>query len=265
VTAPQHRACANAGSADPEIPEGTEMVDDRARGAARRHGRGDAPRRDVFVMGEEVAEYQGAYKITQGLLDEFGAKRVIDTPITEHGFTGIGVGAALAVCAHRRVHDLQLRHAGDRPDHQLRRQDALHVRRPDGRAHRLPRPNGAAARVGAQHSQDYAAWYSHIPGLKVVMPYSAADAKGLLKAAIRDPEPGDLPRKRDPLRPDLRGAGAGRFRAALRQGAVWREGTDVTLVSFGIGMTYALEAAEELAKDGIEAEVIDLRTCARWT
>jgi pyruvate dehydrogenase E1 component beta subunit len=220
---------------------------------------------DVFVMGEEVAEYQGAYKITQGLLDEFGAKRVIDTPITEHGFTGIGVGAAWRAAAHRRVHDLQLRHAGDRPDHQLGRQDALHVRRPDGRAHRVPRPQrrGGPRRRPAQ------------PGLRRLVfpcsgpegrqPYSAADAKGLLKTAIRDPNPVifleneilygqtfDVPKLDDFVLP------FGKARSA-------REGTDVTIVSFGIGMTYALEGGRQLAGDGHRGEVIDLRTCARWT
>ena len=185
-------------------------------------------------MGEEVAEYQGAYKVTQGLLQEFGARRVVDTPITEHGFAGVGVGAALdGPAADRRVHDLQLRHAGDRPDHQLGRQDALHVRRPDGlRRSCSAGPNGAAARVGAQHSQDYAAWYSHVPGLKVVSPYTAADAKGLLKA--RDPrsEPGDLPRERDPLRPVLRrcrSSTTSSCRSARR--ASTAPGKDVTIVS----------------------------------
>ncbi len=216
---------------------------------------------DVFVMGEEVAEYQGAYKITQGLLQEFGASRVIDTPITEHGFAGVGVGAAMAgLKPDRRVHDLQLRHAGDRPDHQLGCQDALYVRRPDGCADRVPRPQrcGCPRRRPAQPGlcrlvQPY-------PGLKVVLPYTAADAKGLLKAAIRDPNPVifleneilygqtfDVPKLDD-------------FVLPIGKARIHKPGKDVTIVSFGIGMTYAVKAVAELEKLGIDVELIDLRT-----
>ena len=142
-------------------------------------------------MGEEVAQYQGAYKISQGLLEEFGDRRVIDTPITEHGFAGLGVGAAFdGPQAHRRIHDLEFRHAGDGPDHQFRRQDALHVGRPDGLPHRVPRPQRRRPPASPPSTaRIIRAWYARVPGLKVIAPYFAADAKGLLKAAIRDPNP----------------------------------------------------------------------------
>lgn len=217
--------------------------------------------KDVFVMGEEVAEYQGAYKVTQGLLQEFGAKRVIDTPITEHGFAGIGVGAALSGLKPI-VEFMTFNFAMQAIDHIIN--SAAKTLYMSGGQMGAPivfrGPNGAAARVGAQHSHDYAAWYSNVPGLKVVMPYSASDAKGLLKSAIRDPNPVifleneimygksfDVPKGDDFLIP-------------IGKAKVVRPGTDVTIVSFGIGMTYALGAAEALAKEGIEAEVIDLRT-----
>ena len=195
-------------------------------------------------MGEEVAEYQGAYKVTQGLLQEFGAKRVIDTPITEHGFAGLGVGAALAGPeADRRVHDLQLRHAGDRPDHQFGRQDALHVGRPDGllrscSAARTARPRASppsTARTIPPGTRTF-------PGLKVIAPYERRRRQG--PAQGRDPrsQSGDLPRKRNSLRPLVRGAEARRFRPADRQGAKsCAPATDVTIVAWSIGMSYALE------------------------
>ncbi len=216
---------------------------------------------DGFVMGEEVAEYQGAYKVTQGLLDEFGAKRVIDTPITEHGFAGLGVGAAFGGL-RPIVEFMTFNFAMQAMDHIIN--SAAKTLYMSGGQMGAPMvfrgPNGAAARVGAQHSQDYAAWYMQVPGLKVIMPYSAADAKGLLKSAIRDPNPvicleNEILYGRSFEVPDLDD-----FTIPLGKARVWREGSDVTIVSFGIGMTYALEAAEKLAAEGIEAEVIDLRT-----
>jgi len=216
---------------------------------------------DIFVMGEEVAEYQGAYKVTQGLLQEFGARRVIDTPITEHGFAGLGVGAALAGLKPI-VEFMTFNFAMQAMDQIIN--SAAKTRYMSGGqigASLVFRgPNGPAARVAAQHSQDFSAWYSHIPGLKVVAPYTAADAKGLLKSAIRDPNPVifleneilygqsfPVPKLDDYLVP------IGRARIA-------REGSDVTLVAWSMGMTYALKAADALAQDGINAEVVDLRT-----
>lgn len=247
---------------DPEVPAGTPMVSTTVREALR-DAMAEEMRRDgdVFVMGEEVAEYQGAYKITQGLLQEFGADRVIDTPITEHGFAGLGVGAAMAGL-RPIVEFMTFNFAMQAIDHIIN--SAAKTLYMSGGQMGAPivfrGPNGAAARVGAQHSQDYAAWYSNVPGLKVVMPYSAADAKGLLKAAIRDPNPiifleneilygqsFDVPDVEDLVLP------IGKARIA-------RTGSDVTIVSFGIGMTYALKAAEELSAMGVEAEVVDLRT-----
>ncbi|SMX41977.1 pyruvate dehydrogenase complex E1 component subunit beta [Actibacterium lipolyticum] len=247
---------------EPEVPAGTEMKSTTVREALR-DAMAEEMRRDgdVYLMGEEVAEYQGAYKISQGLLDEFGAKRVIDTPITEHGFAGIAVGAAFGGLKPI-VEFMTFNFAMQAIDHIIN--SAAKTLYMSGGQMGAPMvfrgPNGAAARVGAQHSQDYAAWYSAIPGLKVAMPYSAADAKGLLKSAIRDPNPVifleneilygrafDVPVMDD-------------FTVPFGKAKIWREGEDVTIVSFGIGMTYALEAAEELAKEGISAEVIDLRT-----
>jgi pyruvate dehydrogenase E1 component beta subunit len=217
--------------------------------------------KDVFVMGEEVAEYQGAYKVTQGLLEEFGARRVIDTPITEHGFAGLGVGAALA--GLKPIVEFMTWNFAMQAVDQIVNSAAKTLYMSGGQmgCQMVFRgPNGAAARVGAQHSQDYAAWYSAVPGLKVVQPYSAADAKGLLKAAIRDPNPVifleneilyghsfEVPKLDDYVLP-------------LGKARIARAGDDVTIVSWGIGMSYALQAAEELAKDGVEAEVVDLRT-----
>ena len=263
ATEARHRAAAEAAvAADPDVPEGTEMVTMTMREALR-DAMAEEMRRDgdVFVMGEEVAEYQGAYKVTQGLLEEFGARRVIDTPITEHGFAGLGVGAALRRPeADRRVHDLQFRHAGDGPSHQFGGEDALHVRRP-GRCRR----SCSAARTAPPPRRRAAQ-----PGLFLLVlacarpqggrALDAADAKGLLKAAIRDPNPVIFLENEilygvaSPV-PEAR-----RLRAADRQARVVRAGNDVTLVAWSIGMTYALKAADELAKENISAEVIDLRT-----
>jgi pyruvate dehydrogenase E1 component beta subunit len=247
---------------DPDIPEGTEMVSTTVREALRDAMAEEMRRdKDVFIMGEEVAEYQGAYKITQGLLDEFGAKRVVDTPITEHGFAGVGVGAAMSGLKPI-VEFMTFNFAMQAIDHIVNSAaKTLYMAGGQMGAPIVFRgPNGAAARVGAQHSQCYAAWYGHIPGLKVVMPYTAADAKGLLKAAIRDPNPiifleneilygqsFDVPKMDD-------------FVLPIGKARIHKKGTDVTIVSFGIGMTYAVKAMDELAGMGIDVELIDLRT-----
>jgi len=246
----------------PDWPEGTSMKKQTVREALR-DAMAEEMRRDdaVFVMGEEVAEYEGAYKVTQGLLDEFGARRVIDTPITEHGFAGLGVGAAFG--GLRPIVEFMTWNFGMQAIDQIINSAAKTLYMSGGQMG-CPMvfrgPNGAAARVAAQHSQDYAAWYAHIPGLKVAMPYSAADAKGLLKSAIRDPNPvmfleNEILYGKSFEVPDMED-----FTIPFGKAKVWREGADVTIVSFGIGMTYALEAAERLAADGIEAEVVDLRT-----
>jgi pyruvate dehydrogenase E1 component beta subunit len=255
-------AAAAPAAPEPEVPEGTEMVTMTMREALR-DAMAEEMRRDpdVFVMGEEVAEYQGAYKVTQGLLEEFGARRVIDTPITEHGFAGLGVGAALA--GLKPVVEFMTFNFAMQAMDQLINSAAKTPYMSGGQVQVsivFRGPNGAAARVAAQHSQDYSAWYSHIPGLKVIAPSTAADAKGLLKAAIRDPNPvmfleneilyghsSPVPKLDDYVVP------IGRAR-------VVRSGTDVTLVSWSMGMSYALKAADELAKENIAAEVIDLRT-----
>jgi pyruvate dehydrogenase E1 component beta subunit len=248
--------------ADPDIPTGTEMVTITVREALRDAMAEEMRRdKDVFVMGEEVAEYQGAYKVTQGLLEEFGPGRVIDTPITEHGFAGLGVGAALG--GLKPIVEFMTFNFAMQAIDQIVNSAAKTLYMSGGQMGCpivFRGPNGAAARVAAQHSQDYAGWYAHIPGLKVVMPYTAADAKGLLKAAIRDPNPVvfleneilygqsfEVPKLDDHVLP------IGKARIA-------RAGADVTLVSFGIGMTYATKAAAELAGMGIEAEIVDLRT-----
>ena len=247
---------------EPEVPEGTEMVTMTMREALR-DAMAEEMRRDadVFVIGEEVAEYQGAYKVTQGLLQEFGARRVIDTPITEHAFAGLGVGAAFAGLKPI-VEFMTWNFAMQAMDHLIN--SAAKTRYMTGGQADVSivfrGPNGPAARVAAQHSQDYSSWYSHVPGLKVIAPSTAADAKGLLKAAIRDPNPvifleneilygvsSPVPKLDDYVLP------IGRAR-------VVRAGNDVTLVAWSMGMSYALKAADELAKDNINAEVIDLRT-----
>ncbi len=248
--------------ADPVLPEGTEMVTMTMREALR-DAMAEEMRRDpaVFVMGEEVAEYQGAYKVTQGLLQEFGADRVIDTPITEHGFAGLGTGAALA--GLKPIVEFMTFNFAMQAIDQIINSAAKTLYMSGGQmgcSIVFRGPNGAAARVAAQHSQDYAAWYSHVPGLKVVTPSNAADAKGLLKAAIRDPNPvifleneilygqsGPVPKLDDYLVP-------------IGKAKVVRPGNHVTIVAWSIGMTYALKAADELAKKHIQAEIIDLRT-----
>jgi len=248
--------------ADPAVPEGTQMVSQTVREALRdamaEELRADG---DVFVMGEEVAEYQGAYKVTQGLLEEFGADRIIDTPITEHGFAGLGAGAAFTGLKPV-VEFMTFNFAMQAIDHVIN--SAAKTRYMSGGLVSCPivfrGPNGAASRVGAQHSQNYASWYANVPGLKVIAPYDAADCKGLLKAAIRDPNPVvflenelmygesfDVPVLDDYVLP-------------IGKARIYREGSDVTIVSYSITVGEALKAADELAAQGISAEVIDLRT-----
>jgi pyruvate dehydrogenase E1 component beta subunit len=216
---------------------------------------------DVFVMGEEVAEYQGAYKVTQGLLQEFGARRVIDTPITEHGFAGLGIGAALGGLKPI-VEFMTFNFAMQAMDHLIN--SAAKTRYMSGGQVAVSivfrGPNGPASRVGAQHSQDFTSWYSHIPGLKVVAPYTAADAKGLLKAAIRDPNPIMFLENEILYGQSFPVPKLDDYVVPIGKAKVVRAGGDVTLVAWSMGMNYALRAAELLAKDGIEAEVIDLRT-----
>jgi pyruvate dehydrogenase E1 component beta subunit len=246
----------------PDWLDGTEMKTMTVREALR-EAMAEEMRRDpnVFLMGEEVAEYQGAYKISQGLLDEFGPKRVIDTPITEHGFAGIGVGAAFG--GLRPIVEFMTFNFAMQAIDQIINSAAKTLYMSGGQmgAPMVFRgPNGAAARVGAQHSQDYAAWYASIPGLKVAMPYSAADAKGLLKSAIRDPNPvifleNEILYGRSFEVPKLDD-----FTVPFGKAKIWRQGKHVTIVSWSIGVAHSLAAADELAKEGIEAEVIDLRT-----
>ncbi|WP_304951195.1 pyruvate dehydrogenase complex E1 component subunit beta, partial [Sulfitobacter sp.] len=246
----------------PDWPDGTKLKQQTVREALR-DAMAEEMRRDedVFLMGEEVAEYEGAYKISQGLLDEFGAKRIIDTPITEHGFAGIGVGAAFGGL-RPIVEFMTWNFAMQAIDHILN--SAAKTLYMSGGQMGAPMvfrgPNGAAARVGAQHSQDYAAWYMQIPGLKVAMPYSASDAKGLMKTAIRDPNPVVFLENEIMYGKSFDVPDVDDYTVPFGKARIWREGTDVTIVSFGIGMTYALEAAEKLAEEGIDAEVIDLRT-----
>ncbi len=247
---------------DPEIPEGAKLVRVTVRDALR-DAMAEEMRRDpdVFLMGEEVAQYQGAYKVSRDLVQEFGDKRVIDTPITEHGFTGLGVGAAMA--GLRPIVEFMTFNFAMQAIDQIINSAAKTLYMSGGQV-RCPivfrGPNGAAARVAAQHSQDYSSWYAHVPGLKVIAPYDAADAKGLLKAAIRDPNPViflehemlygqefDVPEVDDWLVP-------------IGKAKIRREGKDVTISTHSRMVGFALQAAEELAKEGIEAEVIDLRT-----
>jgi len=247
---------------DPELPEGTEFVTQTVREALR-DAMAEEMRRDerVFVMGEEVAQYEGAYKVTQGLLAEFGDRRVVDTPITEHGFAGLGVGAAMAGL-RPIVEFMTFNFAMQAMDQIIN--SAAKTRYMSGGQMSCPivfrGPNGPASRVGAQHSQDYASWYAHIPGLVVIAPYSAADAKGLLKAAIRDPNPViflenevlygksfEVPKLDDHVLP-------------IGKARVMKEGKDVTLVSHSHGITYCLEAMAKLEEEGLDVELIDLRT-----
>ena len=263
IGAPQAPAAPKAATEpDPEVPEGTEMVTMTIREALR-DAMAEEMRRDpdVFIMGEEVAEYQGAYKVSQGLLQEFGASRVIDTPITEHGFAGIGVGAAMA--GLKPIVEFMTFNFAMQAMDQIINSAAKTLYMSGGQmgcSIVFRGPNGAAARVAAQHSQDYSAWYSQVPGLKVIAPFSAADYKGLLKAAIRDPNPviflenemlyghsGEVPKLDDYVIP-------------IGKARIVRSGSHVTIVSWSNGMSYALKAADELAKEGIEAEIIDLRT-----
>ena len=247
---------------DPDIPAGTEMVKMTVREALNQ-ALAEEMRRDdkVFLIGEEVAQYQGAYKVSQGLLDEFGARRVIDTPITEQGFAGLGVGAAFG--GLRPVVEFMTFNFAMQAIDQIVNSAAKTHYMSGGQMHApmvFRGPNGAAARVGAQHSQCYASWYSHVPGLKVIMPYTAADAKGLLKAAIRDNNPViflenellyghqfDVPKLDD-------------FVLPIGKARIHKAGNDVTIVGMGMGMNYAVEALPEFEKLGIDVELIDLRT-----
>src|SRR4051794_5089396 len=264
--APQPKApsapAAAVAEPDPEVPAGTEMITQTIRDALR-DAMAEEMRRDgdVFLMGEEVAEYQGAYKVSQGLLQEFGARRVIDTPITEDGFAGIGVGAAMS--GLKPIVEFMTFNFAMQAIDQIINSAAKTLYMSGGQmgcSIVFRGPNGAASRVAAQHSQDYSAWYSQVPGLKVVAPFSAADYKGLLKAAIRDPNPviflenemlyghtGEVPKLDDYVIP-------------IGKARIVRSGGHVTIISWSNGMSYAIKAADELAKEGIEAEVIDLRT-----
>ncbi|MEJ6785537.1 pyruvate dehydrogenase complex E1 component subunit beta [Aminobacter sp. Piv2-1] len=249
-------------AADPDIPAGTEMVSMTVREALR-DAMAEEMRRDadVFIMGEEVAEYQGAYKITQGLLQEFGPRRVVDTPITEHGFAGVGVGAAMA--GLKPIVEFMTFNFAMQAIDQIVNSAAKTLYMSGGQMGApivFRGPNGAAARVAAQHSQCYAAWYGHIPGLKVVMPYTAADAKGLLKAAIRDPNPVIFLENEILYGQHFDVPKLDNFVLPIGKARIHKQGKDVTIVSFGIGMTYAVKAEAELAAMGIDAEVIDLRT-----
>ena len=249
-------------ASDPAIPEGTAMVKLTVREALR-DAMAEEMRKDdrVFVMGEEVAEYQGAYKVTQGLLQEFGAQRVVDTPITEYGFAGLGAGAAMGGLKPI-IEFMTFNFAMQAIDHIIN--SAAKTNYMSGGQMRCPivfrGPNGAAARVGAQHSQNYGPWYASVPGLIVIAPYDAADAKGLMKAAIRTEDPvvfleNELLYGRSFEVPDVED-----FVLPIGKARIMRQGGDVTIVSYSIGVGLALEAADQLAGEGIDAEVIDLRT-----
>ncbi|MDR9427530.1 MAG: pyruvate dehydrogenase complex E1 component subunit beta [Salibaculum sp.] len=246
----------------PDWPEGTEMTTMTVREALNT-AMAEEMERDasVFLMGEEVAEYEGAYKITQGLLDRFGAKRIVDTPITEHGFAGIAVGAAFG--GLKPIVEFMTFNFAMQAIDQIVNSAAKTLYMSGGQmgAPMVFRgPNGAAARVGAQHSQDYSAWYAHIPGLKVAIPYSAADARGLLKSAIRDPNPVIFLENEILYGRSFEVPVLDDFTLPFGKARIERAGSDVTIVSFGIGMTYAMEAAERLAEEGVQAEVVNLRT-----
>jgi pyruvate dehydrogenase E1 component beta subunit len=267
ATAPKHEVTASAPIAklaliEPQVPDGTEMVTITVREALR-DAMAEEMRRDadVFLMGEEVAQYQGAYKISQGLLEEFGPKRVIDTPITEQGFTGIGVGAGFA--GLKPIIEFMTWNFAMQAIDQIIN-SAAKTRYMSGGQMGCPivfrGPNGPAARVAAQHSQDYSAWYARVPGLKVIAPYFAADAKGLLKAAIRDPNPVIFLENEIVYGKSFPVPKLDDFVLPIGKARVIRTGKDVTLVSYSFGVALILEAAEALAKDGIDAELIDLRT-----
>src|SRR5689334_264180 len=247
---------------DPEIPAGTEMVTMTIREALR-DAMAEEMRRDgdVFVMGEEVAEYQGAYKVTQGLLQEFGARRVIDTPITEHGFAGVGVGAAFT--GLRPIVEFMTFNFAMQAIDQIINSAAKTLYMSGGQLGCpivFRGPNGAAARVAAQHSQDYSAWYAQVPGLKVIAPYAAADAKGLLKAAIRDPSPVVFLENEVLYGQSFEVPKLDDFVLPIGRAKILREGKDVTITAFSLMVDRAVKAAEQLAEQGIDAEVIDLRT-----
>ena len=249
-------------AADPAIPAGTNVVTATVREALR-DAMAEEMRRDdrVFVMGEEVAEYQGAYKVTQGLLEEFGPKRVIDTPITEYGFAGIGAGAAMGGL-RPIIEFMTFNFAMQAMDHIIN--SAAKTNYMSGGQMRCPvvfrGPNGAASRVGAQHSQNYAPWYSHVPGLIVIAPYDASDAKGLLKAAIRCDDPVVFLENELVYGRSFELAQLDDHVLPIGKARIVREGKDVTIVSYSIGVGLALEAAETLAAEGIDAEIVDLRT-----
>jgi pyruvate dehydrogenase E1 component beta subunit len=260
--APAVQATSPKPAADPELPAGTAMVSTTVREALR-DAMAEEMRADdrIFVMGEEVAEYQGAYKVTQGLLEEFGPRRVIDTPITEYGFAGIGAGAAMGGL-RPVIEFMTFNFAMQAIDHIIN--SAAKTNYMSGGQMRCPvvfrGPNGAASRVGAQHSQNYAPWYASVPGLVVIAPYDSADAKGLLKAAIRSEDPVvflenelvygrsfDVPQVDDHVLP-------------IGKARIVRPGKDLTIVTYSIGVGLSLEAADKLAAEGIDAEIIDLRT-----
>jgi len=251
-----------APAAEPDVPAGTEFKTQTVREALR-DAIAEEMRRDdaVFIMGEEVAEYEGAYKITQGLLDEFGARRVIDTPITEHGFAGLGVGAAFG--GLRPIVEFMTFNFAMQAMDQIVNSAAKTLYMSGGQMG-CPMvfrgPNGAAARVAAQHSQDYAAWYSSVPGLKVAMPYTAADYKGLFKTAVRDPNPVMFLENEILYGKSFEVPVLDDHTVPFGKARIHRTGSDLTIVSWGIGMAHSVAAADELAKEGIEAEIVDLRT-----
>src|SRR6201994_1239133 len=257
---PQEEAL--AALADPEIPPGTEMVTMTVREALR-DAMAEEMRRDdtVFLMGEEVAQYQGAYKVSQGLLEEFGARRVIDTPITEHGFAGLGVGAAFA--GLRPIVEFMTFNFAMQAIDQIINSAAKTRYMSGGQMHSpivFRGPNGPASRVAAQHSQDYSSWYAHVPGVKVIAPYFAADAKGLLKAAIRDPNPVIFLENEIVYGRSFPVPKVDDYLVPIGKARVVKKGAHVTLVAYSICVGMIIEAAEKLAEDGIDAELIDMRT-----
>lgn len=255
---PSHTEAAS----DPELPDGVAMIETTIRDALR-DAMAEEMRRDedVFLMGEEVAEYQGAYKVSRGLLEEFGSRRVVDTPITEHGFAGLGVGAAFAGLKPI-VEFMTWNFAMQAIDHIIN--SAAKTRYMSGGQMGSPivfrGPNAAASRVAAQHSQDYAAWYSNVPGLIVISPYSAADAKGLLKAAIRNPNPVVFLEHELLYGDTMEVPDVDDWVLPIGKAKVVREGSDVTIVSYSRGVKFSLEAAAQLEQEGVSAEVVDLRT-----